>query len=74
MSFIGDKQPLPWEMRVRVAYHVAQALDHCSMENRKIYHDLNAYRILFDEVWLWIFHYEHIHLYTVTILSVVVPI
>jgi hypothetical protein len=52
MSFIGDKQPLPWEMRVRVAYHVAQALDHCSMENRKIYHDLNAYRILFDEVWL----------------------
>ncbi|WVZ24539.1 hypothetical protein V8G54_003083 [Vigna mungo] len=47
--FHWDKQPLPWEMRVRVAYHVAQALDHCSMENRKIYHDLNAYRILFDE-------------------------
>ncbi|RYR29061.1 hypothetical protein Ahy_B01g053353 isoform B [Arachis hypogaea] len=47
--FHWDKQPLPWEMRVRVAYHVAQALDHCSNENRKIYHDLNAYRILFDE-------------------------
>ncbi|KAI4315148.1 hypothetical protein L6164_027990 [Bauhinia variegata] len=47
--FHWDKQPLPWEMRVRVAHHVAQALDHCSMENRKIYHDLNAYRILFDE-------------------------
>ncbi|OIW10314.1 hypothetical protein TanjilG_28065 [Lupinus angustifolius] len=47
--FHWDKQPLPWEMRVRVGYHVAQALDHCSMENRKIYHDLNAYRILFDE-------------------------
>ncbi|RZC11376.1 Serine/threonine-protein kinase BSK2 isoform B [Glycine soja] len=47
--FHWDKQPLPWEMRVRVAYHVAQALDHCSLENRKIYHDLNAYRILFDE-------------------------
>ncbi|XP_057419536.1 serine/threonine-protein kinase BSK2 [Lotus japonicus] len=47
--FHWDKQPLPWDMRVRVAYHVAQALDHCSMENRKIYHDLNAYRILFDE-------------------------
>lgn len=46
----GDKQPLPWEMRVRVAYHIAQALDHCNAENRKIYHDLNAYRILFDEV------------------------
>lgn len=39
-------------MRVRVAYHIAQALDHCNAENRKIYHDLNAYRILFDEVHL----------------------
>lgn len=46
----GDKQPLPWDMRVRVALHMAQALDHCNAENRKIYHDLNAYRILFDEV------------------------
>lgn len=49
---LGDKQPLPWEMRVRVAYYIAQALDHCNTENRKIYHDLNAYRILFDEVCL----------------------
>lgn len=47
---IGDKKPLPWEMRVRVAYYIAQALDHCNIENRKIYHDLNAYRVLFDEV------------------------
>ncbi|RVW50016.1 putative serine/threonine-protein kinase [Vitis vinifera] len=48
--FFGDKQPLPWDMRVRVAYYIAQALDHCNTENRKIYHDLNAYRVLFDEV------------------------
>jgi hypothetical protein len=47
----GDKQPLPWEMRLRVAYYIAQALDHCNAENRKIYHDLNAYRVLFDEVY-----------------------
>ncbi|PKU71966.1 serine/threonine-protein kinase BSK2 [Dendrobium catenatum] len=47
--FHWDKQPLPWEMRVRVAYYIAQALDHCNIENRKIYHDLNAYRVLFDE-------------------------
>ncbi|PKA66267.1 putative serine/threonine-protein kinase [Apostasia shenzhenica] len=47
--FHWDKQPLRWEMRVRVAYFIAQALDHCNIENRKIYHDLNAYRILFDE-------------------------
>ena len=48
--FVDDKQPLPWEMRVRVAYHIALALDQCSSENWKIYHDLNAYRVLFDEV------------------------
>ncbi|KAG1359376.1 Serine/threonine-protein kinase BSK2 [Cocos nucifera] len=47
--FHWDKQPLPWEMRVRVAYYIAQALDYCNSENRKIYHDLNAYRVLFDE-------------------------
>ncbi|XP_048322565.2 serine/threonine-protein kinase BSK2 [Ziziphus jujuba] len=47
--FHWEKQPLPWEMRVRVAYYIAQALDHCNKENRKIYHDLNAYRVLFDE-------------------------
>ncbi|ONI06116.1 hypothetical protein PRUPE_5G041700 [Prunus persica] len=47
--FHWDKKPLPWEMRVRVAYYIAQALDHCNIENRKIYHDLNAYRVLFDE-------------------------
>ncbi|CAF2069501.1 BnaC01g10520D [Brassica napus] len=47
--FHWEKQPLPWEMRLRVADFIAQALDHCNVENRKIYHDLNAYRILFDE-------------------------
>lgn len=47
--FHYDKQPLPWEMRVRVTYYIAQALDHCNVENWKIYHDLNAYRVLFDE-------------------------
>ncbi|XP_074569860.1 serine/threonine-protein kinase BSK2 [Curcuma longa] len=47
--FHWDKQPLPWAMRVRVAYYIAQALDHCNYENRRIYHDLNSYRVLFDE-------------------------
>jgi hypothetical protein len=50
LFIVGEKQPLPWEMRVRIAYYIAQALDHCNTENRKIYHDLNAYRVLFDEV------------------------
>lgn len=47
--FHWEKQPLPWEMRVRVAYYIAQALDYCHKENWKLYHDLNAYRVLFDE-------------------------
>ncbi|KAG6482757.1 hypothetical protein ZIOFF_059395 [Zingiber officinale] len=47
--FHWDKQPLPWAMRVRVAFYIAQALDHCNSENRRIYHDLNSYRVLFDE-------------------------
>lgn len=50
LFIVGEKQPLPWDMRVRAAYYIAQALDHCNTENRKLYHDLNAYRVLFDEV------------------------
>ncbi|CAH8283180.1 unnamed protein product [Eruca vesicaria subsp. sativa] len=47
--FHWDQQTLPWKMRVRVAYYIAQALDYCNVENQKIYHDLSASRILFDE-------------------------
>lgn len=47
--FHWDKQALPWEMRVRVAFFIGQALDYLNSENRKIYHDLNAYRVLFNE-------------------------
>ncbi|KAF5202283.1 Kinase family protein [Thalictrum thalictroides] len=55
--FHWDKQPLPWEMRLRVTHYIAQALDHCNTENRRIYHDLNAYRILFDEV-VYVFYFS----------------
>lgn len=37
-------------MRLRVARHIAEALDYCSSEGRLLYHDLNPYRVLFDEV------------------------
>jgi len=37
-------------MRLRVAYYIAEALEYCSTEGRPMYHDLNAYRVLFDEV------------------------
>ncbi|KAE8808401.1 putative serine/threonine-protein kinase [Hordeum vulgare] len=47
--FHWENQTLEWAMRLRVAYHIAEALDYCSNEGRPLYHDLNAYRVLFDE-------------------------
>ncbi|KAE9448647.1 hypothetical protein C3L33_19459, partial [Rhododendron williamsianum] len=45
----GDKQTIEWAMRLRVALNMAEALDYCSSEGLPLYHDLNAYRVLFDE-------------------------
>ncbi|KAF5744548.1 serine/threonine-protein kinase [Tripterygium wilfordii] len=47
--FHWENQPLKWAMRLRVALHLAQALEYCSSKGRALYHDLNAYRILFDQ-------------------------
>lgn len=41
---------MQWAMRLRVALHLAQALEYCSSKGRGLYHDLNAYRVLFDQV------------------------
>lgn len=46
----GEKQPMKWAMRLRVVLHLAQALEYCTNKGRALYHDLNAYRVLFDEV------------------------
>jgi hypothetical protein len=46
----GENQTIEWAMRLRVALYIAQALHYCSSEGRPLYHDLNAYRVLFDEV------------------------
>lgn len=46
----GENQTIEWAMRLRVALYIAEALDYCSTESRSLYHDLNAYRVLFDEV------------------------
>lgn len=48
--FAGENQTIEWAMRLRVAFYIADALNHCSAEGRPLYHDLNAYRVLFDEV------------------------
>ncbi|KAF3443515.1 hypothetical protein FNV43_RR13199 [Rhamnella rubrinervis] len=47
--FHWETQPMKWAMRLRVALHLAQALEYCSSKGRGLYHDLNAYRILFDQ-------------------------
>jgi BR-signaling kinase len=47
--FHWEKQPMQWGMRVRAALYVAKALDHCSNSNLRLYHDLNAYRVMFDQ-------------------------
>ncbi|KAM3710975.1 hypothetical protein ACB098_01G074200 [Castanea mollissima] len=47
--FHWENQTIEWAMRLRVALYIAEALDYCNTEGRPLYHDLNAYRVLFDE-------------------------
>ncbi|KAK9920531.1 hypothetical protein M0R45_029086 [Rubus argutus] len=47
--FHWESQPMRWAMRLRVALYLAQALEYCSGKGRALYHDLNAYRVLFDK-------------------------
>ncbi|KAL3635542.1 Serine/threonine-protein kinase bsk7 [Castilleja foliolosa] len=46
--FHWETQPMKWAMRLRVALYLAQALEYCTGKGRALYHDLNAYRVLFD--------------------------
>ncbi|KAM7276115.1 hypothetical protein ACFE04_017981 [Oxalis oulophora] len=46
--FHWDAHPMKWAMRLRVVLHLAQALEYCTSKGRALYHDLNAYRVLFD--------------------------
>ncbi|KAK2385105.1 Serine/threonine-protein kinase bsk7 [Trifolium repens] len=47
--FHWETQPMKWAMRLRVALHLGQALEYCTSKGRALYHDLNAYRVLFDD-------------------------
>ncbi|KAL6905274.1 hypothetical protein ACP4OV_002875 [Aristida adscensionis] len=47
--FHWENQAIEWAMRLRVAYYISEALEYCSIKGRPLYHDLNAYRVLFDE-------------------------
>lgn len=41
---------MKWPMRLRVVLYLAEALDYCTNKGRAIYHDLNPYRVIFDDV------------------------
>ncbi|CAH9068048.1 unnamed protein product [Cuscuta europaea] len=47
--FHWESEPMKWAMRLRVALYLAQALEYCRSKGRALYHDLNAYRVLFDQ-------------------------
>lgn len=47
--FHWENQALEWAMRLRVALYIAEALDYCNGQGQSLYHDLNVYRVLFDE-------------------------
>ncbi|PWA60567.1 putative serine/threonine-protein kinase [Artemisia annua] len=47
--FHWETQPMKWAMRLRVALYLAEALEYCTSKGRALYHDLNAYRIVFDD-------------------------
>ncbi|KAL4567081.1 hypothetical protein LXL04_022653 [Taraxacum kok-saghyz] len=47
--FHWESHPMKWAMRLRVVLHLAEALEYCTSKGRALYHDLNAYRVLFDE-------------------------
>ncbi|GJV30368.1 hypothetical protein Tco_1386816 [Tanacetum coccineum] len=40
---------MKWAMRLRVALYLAEALEACTTKGHALYHDLNAYRIVFDD-------------------------
>ncbi|XP_047051574.1 probable serine/threonine-protein kinase BSK3 [Lolium rigidum] len=47
--FHWESQAMIWPMRLRVVLYVVDALDYCISKGRDLYHDLNAYRVLFDD-------------------------
>ncbi|AQK47400.1 BR-signaling kinase 3 [Zea mays] len=47
--FHWESQSMKWTMRLRVVLCLAEALEYCTNRGRALYHDLNAYRALFDD-------------------------
>lgn len=47
--FHWEANPMKWPMRLRVVLYLAEALDYCTNKGRALYHDLNPYRVIFDD-------------------------
>ncbi|XP_019100959.1 PREDICTED: probable inactive receptor-like kinase SSP [Camelina sativa] len=47
--FHQDNHTMEWSVRLRIAYQIAEALDHCSTEGFASYNNLSACTVLFDE-------------------------
>ncbi|KQJ85379.1 probable serine/threonine-protein kinase BSK3 [Brachypodium distachyon] len=47
--FHWENQAMKWPMRLRVVLYLSEALEYCTSKGRALYHDLNAYRVLFDD-------------------------
>ncbi|KQJ94750.1 probable serine/threonine-protein kinase BSK3 [Brachypodium distachyon] len=47
--FHWESKAMVGPMRLRVVLYLAEALDYCISKGRALYHDLNAYRVLFDD-------------------------
>ncbi|CAL0326970.1 unnamed protein product [Lupinus luteus] len=47
--FHWENQTIEWSMRLRVALSIVEALAYCRSKGHSLYHDLNAYRVLFDQ-------------------------
>ncbi|XP_010423402.1 PREDICTED: probable inactive receptor-like kinase SSP [Camelina sativa] len=43
------QKDMEWSMRLRVAYHIAEALDYCNTAGFVSYSNLSAYTVLFDK-------------------------
>ncbi|XP_033134129.1 probable inactive receptor-like kinase BSK12 isoform X2 [Brassica rapa] len=50
--FRRKNHTMEWEVRLKVAYSIAEALDCCSSAGFASYNNLSAYSIMFDEVWI----------------------
>ena len=61
---------MKWTLMLRVAPYLAQALEYCSSKRRALFHDLNAYKVLFDQV-DWFLWYIYLYIFPLVLVFLV---